>query len=76
MFNSIMDFLNNRSIQVKIATEISRRCLVENGTPQGSVISPLLFNIIINEVFFLMFNQGLESYYLQMMVAYEKGGKM
>ena len=44
-------FLNNRSIQVKIGKETSRRCLVENGTPQGSVISPLLFNIIINDVF-------------------------
>ena len=51
MFNWVMDFLNNRSIQVKIGKETSRRCLVENGTPQGSVISPLLFNIMINDVF-------------------------
>ena len=51
MFKWVMDFLNNRSIQVKIGTETSRRCLVENWTPQGSVISPLLFNIMINDVF-------------------------
>ncbi len=50
MFNWVMDFLNNRSIQVKIGKETSRRCLVENGTPQGSVISPLLFNIMINDI--------------------------
>lgn len=51
MFNWVMNFLNNRRIQVKIGIEISRRCVVENGTPQGSVISPLLFNIMINDVF-------------------------
>lgn len=51
MFNWVMDFLDNRSIQVKIGGAISSRCFVENGTPQGSVISPLLFNIMINDVF-------------------------
>ena len=51
LFNWVMDFLNNRSIQVKIGMDISRRCLVENGTPQGSVVSPLLFNIMINDIF-------------------------
>lgn len=51
MFNWVMDFLNNRSIQVKIGKEISRRCLVENGTPQGSVISPLLLEDEIRKAY-------------------------
>lgn len=51
MLNWVMDFLNGRSIQVRIGPEISRKCLVENGTPQGSVISPILFNIMINDIF-------------------------
>ena len=36
---------------MKTGIETSRRCLVENGTPQGSVIRPLLSNIMINNVF-------------------------
>lgn len=51
MFNWVMDFLNNRGIQVKIGPEISRRCVVKNGTPKEALISLLLCNIIINEAF-------------------------
>lgn len=32
MFHWVMDFLNVRSIEVKIISETSRTCLVENGT--------------------------------------------
>lgn len=39
-------------IQVKIGTTLSSRYRVENGTPQGSVISPLLFSVMINDVFY------------------------
>lgn len=51
IFNWIMDFLNERTIQVKIGAELSSQYIVENGTPQGSVISPTLFSIMINDVF-------------------------
>lgn len=43
IFNWVRDFLSERHLQVRIGSEISRKCLVENGTPQGSVISPILF---------------------------------
>ena len=51
MFCWIKDFLEGRSIQVRVGSVLSRRYLVENGTPQGSVISPIIFSIAINAVF-------------------------
>ena len=51
MFYWIKDFLNNRSIQVRVGGELSMAASIENGTPQGSVISPVLFNVMINYIF-------------------------
>lgn len=50
-FNWIKDFLFGRKIQVRIGVDMSNLYMVENSTPQGSVISPLLFIIMINDVF-------------------------
>lgn len=51
LYNWIKEFLIERNIKVKIGEYISRKGIIENGTPQGSVISPLLFIIMINDVF-------------------------
>lgn len=51
MYNWIKEFLIGRSIRVKIGGAISSSGIIDNGTPQGSVISPLLFIIMINDVF-------------------------
>lgn len=50
-FNWIKEFLFERYIQVRVGGALSGRYPVENGTPQGSVISPILFSIMINYVF-------------------------
>jgi len=51
MYSWIKKFLTDRWITVRIGTELSTKYLVENGTPQGSIVSPVLFSIMINEVF-------------------------
>ena len=50
-FNWIKDFFFGRRIQVSIGSDISSQYTVGNGTPQGSVISLLLFVIMINDIF-------------------------
>lgn len=46
-----MDFLSGKSFQVTIGSELSSKHVVENGTPQGSVVSPILFSAMINDIF-------------------------
>lgn len=51
MYNYILDFLSQRSIRVRVGNGISEEFMVESGFPQGSVISPILFNIMVNDIF-------------------------
>ena len=50
MFNFIINFRHNRSISVKANGQFSDTTDIINGILQGSVISPTLFNIFINDV--------------------------
>ena len=50
MYNWIQDFLKNRKFQVRINNSFSKKYDIENGTHQGSSISPLLFLIMINDI--------------------------
>lgn len=43
--------MKGRTIQVRIGKELSSKHVVENGTPQGSVISPTLFSVMINDIY-------------------------
>jgi len=49
-FNWVENFLSNRTFQVKVGAELSDKFIQQNGTPQGSIISPLLFLIMINDI--------------------------
>ena len=47
----VSNFLNNRTIQVKINDFISNKFKLDNGLPQGSILSVFLFLIVINNIF-------------------------
>ncbi len=51
MINFIQNFLKDRTIKVGLGNTISDPQYVQNGTAQGSVISPTLFNIMIDDIF-------------------------
>jgi len=46
MFHFIRSFLSNRTFQVRIGSTLSMTKRLENDTPQGSVLSPILFSLI------------------------------
>lgn len=50
MYNYILNFVTERTFQVKVGEALSGIRTQENGTPQGAVISPTLFNIAVNNI--------------------------
>ena len=50
MYSFIQNFLTDRTIQVRVGNELSNKFNLQNGTAQGSIISPLLFSIMINDL--------------------------
>jgi len=50
MFHFIRSFLSNRTLQVRIGSTLSMTKRLENGTPQSSVLSPILFSLMINDL--------------------------
>ena len=51
MLAFIANFLMKRFIRVRINNAFSNKIEIENGVPQGSVISVILFSLSVNDFF-------------------------
>ena len=50
IYDFINSFLTNRTFQVRVSASLSNLKTLENGLPQGSVLSPLLIAVFINDL--------------------------
>ena len=50
LYNWMIDYLNERTFQVRIGTCLSENRKFKSGVPQGAILSPILFNIMLSDI--------------------------
>ena len=55
-------YLSDRTQQIKIGNVVSSWAEIQKGVPHGSILGPLLFNVIINVIFYFIKNCNLYNY--------------
>ena len=58
----IYSYLSNRKQRTKVNNSFSKWASITSGIPQGSIIGPLLFNIYINDIFYIIKETNLANY--------------
>lgn len=66
--------VHNKKI-VEIGNDMNEGCEVENGTPQGSIVSPLLFSLMINDIFINMDKVVGVALFVDDGVMWKRGGE-
>ena len=60
--NFLLDYLSLRKHRTKVGSSCSKWSEICRGMPQGSILGPLLFNILINDIFFFVEKSEISNF--------------